>query len=163
MSSSGWDRFRKQQAAEREQLHRLFATMQPVLHKSRSSPPTEIELSALAAMLHSFYTGVENILKRVSVELDGQPVRGEAWHRDLLRGMTRDGPGRPAWLSASLHESLLEYLRFRHVFRNAYSFDLQWEKMAPLVQNAEATLKQLEQELDGLLARAPGGRTANGE
>jgi len=101
-------------------------------------------------MLHSFYTGVENILKRVSVELDGQPVRGEAWHRDLLRGMTRDGPGRPAWLSASLHESLLEYLRFRHVFRNAYSFDLQWEKMAPLVQNAEATLTQLEQELDGL-------------
>ena len=155
MNSSGWDRFRKQQAAEREQLHRLFAGMRPLLAKCTAETPTEIELSALAAMLHSFYTGIENLFKRVAVELDGQPVRGEAWHRDLLRQMTVAGSVRTGWLSPELHEVLLDYLRFRHVFRNAYSFDLQWEKLAPLVLKAEATLARLERELDALLAQAP--------
>ena len=155
MNSSGWDRFRKQQAAEREQLRRLLVAMRPVLAECPAEVLTEVELSALAAMLHSFYTGLENIFKRVALELDAQPVRGEAWHRDLLRRMTVPTPERPAWLSAELHETLLDYLRFRHVFRNAYSFDLHWEKMASLVLNAESTLTRLEQELDALLAQAP--------
>jgi hypothetical protein len=38
-------------------------------------------------LLHSFYTGVENIFKRVAVELDGEPVRGDSWHRELLLRM----------------------------------------------------------------------------
>jgi hypothetical protein len=58
--------------------------MQPLLSKCRETVPTDIELSALAAVLHSFYTGVENIFKRLAVEVDGQPPQGEAWHRDLL-------------------------------------------------------------------------------
>ena len=67
MNSSAWDRFRKQQAAEREQLRRLLAGMQPLLIKCRDTVPNEIELAALAAMLHSFYTGLENIFKRAMI------------------------------------------------------------------------------------------------
>jgi hypothetical protein len=52
--------------------------MTPLLAQCRNTAPTEIELSALAALLHSFYTGVENIFKRVTVELDGEPVHGDA-------------------------------------------------------------------------------------
>ena len=78
MNSSAWDRFRKQQAAEREQLQRLLFGIHGLLAKCRDTAPTEIELSALAATLHSFYTGVENIFKRVAVELDGEPVRGDS-------------------------------------------------------------------------------------
>ena len=65
MNSSAWDKFRKQQAAEREQLRRLLAGMAPLLARCHQTAPNEIELSALAAMLHSFYTGIENIFKRV--------------------------------------------------------------------------------------------------
>jgi hypothetical protein len=43
---------------------------------------------------------------------------------------------------------LNEYLRFRHVFRNAYSFDLDWQKMSPLVLRLEETFKKLEKALD---------------
>ena len=70
MNSSAWDKFRKQQAAEREQLRRLLTGLQPLLIKCRETPPNQIELAALAALLHSFYTGVENIFKRAAVELE---------------------------------------------------------------------------------------------
>lgn len=155
MNSSGWDRFRKQQAAEREQLRRLLAVMEPLLVRCRDAAPTDIELAALATMLHSFYTGIENIFKRVALELDGAPPHGEAWHRDLLRHMAQPALGRPALLSVELHDTLLEYLRFRHVFRSAYSFDLDWRKMSGLVLAVGETLRAFEQALDELLQHRP--------
>jgi len=155
MNSSAWDKFRKQQAAEREQLRRLLTGMQPLLVKCRETAPNQIELSALAALLHSFYTGVENIFKRAVAELEHTPVRGEAWHRDLLRRLTQPQAARPALLPDDLHNTLVEYLRFRHVFRSAYAFDLQWDKMSGLVLNVETTLQRLEQALDAVLAGVP--------
>lgn len=157
MNSSAWDKFRKQQAAEREQLRRLLAGIQPLLSKCRDSAPNQIELSALAATLHSFYTGIENIFKRVSVELDGEPVKGDMWHRDLLLRMKEPTNNRPPLLSSELHDALLDYLRFRHVFRNAYSFDLDWQKMAPLVLHVEETKQELERALDRFLESKPPG------
>ena len=46
-----------------------------------------------------------------------------------------------------LHDTLNEYLRFRHVLRNAYSFDLDWQKMSPLVLRLEETFQMLEKAL----------------
>ncbi len=151
MNSSEWDRFRKQQAAEREQLQRLLSGVRGLLTRCRSTAPTEIELSAPAATLHSFYTGVENIFKRVAVELDGEPVRGDSWHRELLLRMKAPTARRPALLSEETHDTLNEYLRFRHVFRNAYSFDLDWQKMSPLVLRLEETFRDVERALDGFV------------
>lgn len=148
MNSSAWDKFRKQQATEREQLQRLVLGMSGLLARCRTTAPTEIELSALAALLHSFYTGIENIFKRVSIELDGERISRDAWHRDLLSRMKAPTSHRPALLSEELHDSLNEYLRFRHVFRNSYSFDLDWQKMSPLVLRLEATWQRLEKSLD---------------
>jgi len=132
-------------------LRRLLFGILRLLTKCSNTAPDDIELSALTATLHSFYTGVENIFKRVAVELDGEPVRGEAWHRELLSRMKTQTAHRPALLSAELHDTLNEYLRFRHVFRNAYSFDLDWEKMSPLVLRLEETLQELENALDDFL------------
>jgi hypothetical protein len=132
-------------------LRRLLSGIQALLAKCHGFPPTEIELSALAATLHSFYTGAENIFKRVAVEIDGEPVHGEAWHRQLLLRMKTPTAVRPALLSEELHDALNEYLRFRHVFRNAYSFDLDWRKMSPLVLRMEETFQKLEESLDNFL------------
>ena len=151
MSCNVWDKLKKQIAVEREQLNTLLQTYSPLLMKCTRETPDVIELSALAAMLHAFYTGVENIFKRVAVELDGGPPKGEFWHRQLLDSMTQPGPARPAVISGPLRKMLRDYLDFRHVFRQAYTFELRWEKMAGLVQECEKTLRQLEFELDAFL------------
>jgi len=99
-------------------------------------------------MLHSLYTGIENIFKRIAVELDGGPPQGEFWHSLLLDSMMQPTPGRPAILSDSLRNELRSYVNFRHFFRHAYTFHLNWERMAPLVHDCETVLKHLETELD---------------
>jgi hypothetical protein len=149
-----WDKLRTQTAVEREQLHRLLETHRPLLDRCRVSAPSAIELSALAAMLHSFYSGIENILKRIAAEIDGAVPVGETWHREVLEAMTEARPARQAAISRELGERLGEYPEFRHFFRHAYTFDLRWEKMRPLVMDCDQTLQQLEAELDSFLRRA---------
>lgn len=150
-NSAVWYKLAKQINVEREQLRRLIQIHSRLLANCTSQSPNDIELSALAALLHSFYTGVENIFKRVAVELDGDAPRGEAWHRQLLDSIATSTNGRGALISESLRDTLSEYLAFRHVFRQAYSFDLRWEKMSALVLNCEATFQRLETELEAFL------------
>lgn len=124
----------------------------PLLDKCKIKEPDVIELSALAAMLHSFYSGIENIFKRVAKELDGEFPKGEAWHRKILELMTKANDRRKNLISSELGERLKVYLDFRHMFRNAYTFNLRWEKMKEPVMDAESTLKMLEMELDQIFA-----------
>ena len=83
-----WDELRERVALERRQIHRLVRVHRALLDKFAASPPDEIELSALAARFHSFYNGLENIFKRVTLEL-GDPMPGsESWHKELLDSMS---------------------------------------------------------------------------
>jgi hypothetical protein len=82
-----WDRLRKEITVERAQLREVIDTHRPLLETCGTGEPDAIELSALAAMLHAFYTGVENIFKRVEVELGEKLPHGEAWHRRRLKAI----------------------------------------------------------------------------
>ena len=143
-----WDSLRKQVTFERTQLRRLVETHRSLLEKCATNPPSDIELSALAALLHSFYNGIESILKRTTLELGDRLPSSEFWHKDLLDAMTQATGQRPAVLSPGLQARLKEYMEFRHVFRHAYTFNLRWERMKPLVLRCEETLALVENELD---------------
>jgi hypothetical protein len=148
-----WDKLRKQVAVERQQLHRLLEIYRPVLEECAASPPTDIELSGLAALLNSFYNGVENIFKRVSAELGDPLPDGETWHKELLDGMAEATDHRKALISSGLRGRLKEYMEFRHFFRHAYVFSLRWDRMQGLVLGCDETLRQLETELDSFLGK----------
>lgn len=98
-SWSVWPKLRKQFDVEREQLRHLLDVHGSLLDKCVIEEPTDIELSALATMLHSFYTGIENIFKRIAVEIDGAPPGGDTWHRDLLNSMAVPAGKRDAVIS----------------------------------------------------------------
>ena len=64
-------------ATVREQLSRLIA-MPP------DSKVGVIESAAACAMLHSFYTEIEKILKLIAKGLGESLPGSEAWHKELL-------------------------------------------------------------------------------
>ena len=145
-----WPEAREQTALGLGLLRRLTEMHRPLVARCRCREPEGFELSALAAMLHSFYTGVENVLKRIVLEVDGVCPSGRAWHRELLDLAAAPTAARPAVLSADTREMLAPYLQFRHVFRQAYTFDLEWRRMSDLVLGCEAVLGRLEADLDDL-------------
>ena len=73
---------------ERRQLRRLIETYAELIAGCQANCPTVAEKAALAAILHSFYTGVENIFKRVAIALDGGSPQGSFWHSDLIKSMS---------------------------------------------------------------------------
>ena len=110
-------------------------------------------LRARGSILHDFYTGTERIFIRISEELDGGTPKGESRHMRLLRNMALDLPDlRPAILSNDLMDSLTEYLRFRHVFRNNYGFVLEADRIQPLEQKMHSVLDELGRELRAFLS-----------
>ena len=147
-----WRKLRKQIAVEREMMHQLLSDHEPLLRKCAVATPDRIELSALAALLHAFYNGVENVFKRTAVELGEGLPRPEGWHKELLEAMTHPGPQRPKLISVELAAELLEFLKFRHFFRACYPSQLRWRNMAPLATTCREVFARFEQELDVFLA-----------
>jgi len=146
-----WPELREEIELELAMLRQHLDSFKTLRESTQHREPDRIETMALAGMLHGFYNGVENIFKRVAVHCDGGLPRGEAWHQRLLANMTKAGRRRPIVISKSLRGALVGYLDFRHFFRQAYAFHIEWDKMAPLVAHCEETLTDLEAELRAFL------------
>jgi hypothetical protein len=146
-----WPELREEIELERTAIRQELATMADLCHQVSVRPPDEIEIRALGAMLHSLYNGIEGTFKRVALHLDGGIPSGGDWHTLLLDAMTARNATRPAVISTTLAERLRDYLKFRHVFRHAYFFDLRWPKMAPLVLDCATVLTVFEQEIDAFV------------
>jgi hypothetical protein len=133
---------------ELPQLEKLLRENADLVDKTSVVDPSAIERAALAAMLHSFYNGVENIFKAISRTFDPPFVKNDSWHMNLLQTMASEHPKRAAVISESLRDRLEGYLAFRHVFRSIYGFELRWEKMKNLVAECHETFGTLESEIN---------------
>lgn len=81
--------------------------------------------------------------------VDRSPPAGQEWHRDLLRQMCIAIPAlRPQALSKETCAVLDEFMRFRHVVRNVYAFQLNSERIGQLVEDGQALFDKIESELD---------------
>ena len=110
--------------------------------------PSPLEIRGVADLLHDFYTAAEDIFERIADEINGGIPRGEHSHRDLLKQMSLDVPGlRPPILSISLRNQLGEVLRFRHLFRHAYSYQLEWERVKSLLEKMPEIYMELSDAL----------------
>lgn len=111
-------------------------------------PPDRLRLRGIASILHDFYTGLERMLERIAVEMDGELPAGHDWHAALLDRMATPVESvRPAVLSTDLAASLRPYLRFRHLFRNIYGSDLRWDRCRELVAGLDPVSSTLAAEV----------------
>ena len=113
-------------------IDELFLSHALLLKKVKRVEPDQIEISAVATVLHSFYNGIENIFKRIATRIDNDFPRSEYWHQELLEQMTTENKNRKPVISNELSEKLNLYLGFRHFFRYSYSFQFKWHKMKEL-------------------------------
>jgi len=103
---------------------------------------------AQGSVLHDFYTGCERIFLRIARDIDQNVPQGERWHILLLEHMETECEAiRPEVISHDLALMLRSYLGFRHVFRNIYGYELQGERLHPLVEDFSKTLDRFQAEL----------------
>lgn len=139
--------------AELNRLRRLVAEFERA-RTALDDPAAEMLIVyGAAALLESFYTGIEKALRRIGQSLGGLPS-GESWHRDLLSSMTLDIEGlRPPVLSPEAGRLADPYLAFRHRFRNLYVFDLERAPMKRLLADGAETYAVIERDLGRFIKR----------
>jgi len=133
-------------ADHREHIDAEYEAIEKVLSSLPTKPLSELsklELAGVAALLHNFYNGIENIIKQAFRIKNIQIPQGESWHRDLLLKATEENI-----LSETLSDEFKRYLAFRHFFSHGYVLDLSPDRMGPLISDASKVFKNFKTEID---------------
>jgi hypothetical protein len=116
-----------------------------------SRKPTTREVAAAAAFLADFYTGVENILKRISRCYGVAMPLGEDWHMELFnRFCEPEFYGLPIIFDHQQKKVFAAYRSFRHVMHHGYAMQLDWERMAEGVKQVNAAYTPFRAKLQAL-------------
>ncbi|HYG62983.1 MAG TPA: antitoxin [Thermoanaerobaculia bacterium] len=106
----------------RDDLRSIERLYEDLGHPRLDGSETEEERIVVAYRLHNLYSAFENIFRNIAAAFENRLDERGGWHRELLRRMRLDlQPVRPALIDDETYEKLDEMLRFRHLFRAAYS------------------------------------------
>ena len=120
------------------------------LNKNQINSSTNLRV--LGSILHDFYTCIENIFRKIAINIDDELPSEPTWHSILLNRMSLNIANiRKNVINDDLKEILYDYLRFRHIFRNVYGFKLNWDKMGHLVKSFESTQKTTNKQITEFL------------
>jgi len=138
---------------EINQIEKELEKIRPLIEKCRIEIPDYIELAALSAVLHSFYTGVESIFVMTEKHYENALPKTSNWHKMLLEGASRPKGAREPLISEGTEVLLLEYLQFRHFFRHSYGFSLDWKKIEQLIFNLDENWKRVKDDFRNFLEK----------
>jgi hypothetical protein len=130
-----------------DELAVVRVQMSPLIARTDEPELPVMETAAACAMLHSFYTEIEKILKIIAIDRDKRIPAPESWHRDLLTQMSTATDTRPPVITGDLVSRLAELLAFRHLFRGASIALMRWDKLSPLVAKVDEVHQEVVREL----------------
>lgn len=133
--------------AEKSRIDRTLAELTAAVDAVSRPDAERLQIYGAAALLETFYSGVEKALMRIAAATDSTP-EGGGWHRRLLNDATLDLPRiRPPVLAETTARMLEPFLAFRHRFRNLYLFDLDARLVLPLLSDAPAAWAAADADL----------------
>ncbi len=125
--------------AEFENIERVLKELPSA---ARLSSLSHLELGGVAALLHNFYNGVENVLKQIISSKGINIPRGEKWHTELL-----DLALKHKRINKTTRDSLKRFLGFRHFFVHGYALNLDVDRMRPLVKAAPRVFDSIKKSI----------------
>ena len=122
---------------EISRLEKLLDDVRPLLDLCKIKEPDIIEMTAAAQVLHSFYNGIESIIALFFKYKNERLPNDSRWHKTLFEMAFGNNSKNITILDDDIKKKLEKYLLFRHFIRHAYSSELDWHEMGPLVTEIE--------------------------
>jgi hypothetical protein len=122
---------------EISRIEKLFKDVKPLLDLCKIKEPDIIEMTAAAQVLHSFYNGVESIIVLFFKYKNEKLPNDIKWHKTIFEMAFGNNSKNIKIISEAVKKKLEQYLLFRHFIRHAYSSELDWNEMGPLVKEIE--------------------------
>ena len=130
-----------------EDINDMLKVYEELIEKAKQSKPDIVEIAALGSVLQSFYNGVEGIFLLVAKQIDNRTPSDPAWHQTLLNQVLEKTGLREGIVTSDTAASLAMYMKFRHFFRHAYTFMLDWERLQPLVDELTTIWETTKDEI----------------
>jgi hypothetical protein len=136
----------------KDELSKLDILSQKLSSQVNRINKEEIAESA-ALRLHNFYTGCERIFKLIVSEVNGGVPHELDWHKRMLTQVSLEIEDiRPAVISLKTKNDLEELLRFRHIVRNIYGFELKPERIQTLITLTLSLFPRFTKEIENFMA-----------
>ncbi len=131
---------------ETDNIERVLDELQKISVKPEKNVA---EVTGMAAFIHNFYSGVENILKQIFAETGLKLPSSSSWHKELLENAFAKG-----MVSESTKTFPGKFLVFRHFFMHSYGFMLNEEEIDPFVPLAPKVFEAFQSEIQAYLEQA---------
>ncbi len=129
--------------SQRAVIHAIYDRIETL------KPLDESQTIHSAYLMHNLYNAWEDMFKEISVCFENNVERSSGFHKNILLRMKISIPGiRPQILSDGSCDLLNEMLGFRHVFRHAYNYNLDPERLQQLRKKIINGRVQIENDLD---------------
>ena len=132
-----------------EQIIEIYEKLKQKVPEFEKQVPSKPLIESAGYWLHNLYSAYEDLFKLVCGFWENNISTNGDYHINLLKRMIIDIDGiRPAMLSEACYRDLNELRGFRHVFRHAYAYGLDDDRVSVLlrktVRNKDAILNDIK-------------------
>jgi uncharacterized protein YutE (UPF0331/DUF86 family) len=122
-----------------DQISNIYEQLETKLMSAGEKPLSTETVESIGYWLHNLYCAYEDLFKIVAGFWENNLTSDGQYHVNLLKRMIlKIKDIRPSLLSKESHNALNELRSFRHVFRHAYSYGLDDERVLHLLRKTVA-------------------------
>ena len=131
---------KKKVEAEFQNIKRILEELEKVKDKEEKDL---VVIVGIGAYIQNIYSGMENIIKQILIDLEVTIPNSPTWHKDLLNLACKH-----QIISQDMIEEIGQYLLFRHYFMHSYGFLIEEEKLSPLMNNISKLFLDFKENIE---------------